>query len=190
MAISNTMIYFAQANIIIGATDTFSQRVESFAQFDLIAQGLTLITQIFVTTHLIKRLGVGWTLAILPLVTLAGFAVLALWPVYGVMAIFQAIHRATRYAVSRPARETLWSVLTPSDKYKAKPVVDVFLYRGGDVAGAGIDSAFAALGLALSWVAAATVPLAGVWIFMSMALARAQKEKDDELAGVAQEVQG
>ena len=58
----------------------------------------------------IRRLGIGATLAILPAVTVAGFAVLAVWPLYGVMALFQALHRATRHAVSRPARETLFSV--------------------------------------------------------------------------------
>ena len=177
MAISNTMIYFTQANVILDATDTFSQRVGSFAQFDMLAQIATLITQIFITTHLIRRLGVGWTLTILPVVTVAGFAALAIWPLYGVMAIFQALHRATRYAVSRPARETLFSVVPPAEKYKAKPVVDVFLYRGGDVAGAGIDGALRALGLGLVWVAAATVPLAAIWTMLSVALGRAQTRK-------------
>jgi AAA family ATP:ADP antiporter len=177
LAISNTLIYFTQANIILDSTDTFSQRVGSFAQFDALAQSLTLITQIFITTRVIKRLGVGWTLAILPLVTFAGFAVLAVWPLYGVMALFQALHRATRYAMSRPARETLFSVVPPSDKYKAKPLIDVFLYRGGDVAGAAIQGALSALGT-LTLMAAATVPFAGVWCALSVALGRAQQRKD------------
>jgi len=177
MAVSNTMIYFTQANIILGSTDSFSQRVAGFGFFDALTQVATLITQIFVTTHVIKKMGVGWTLAILPVVTMAGFAILSVWTVFGVMAIFQAIHRATRYAMSRPARETLFSVLTPSEKYKGKPIVDVFLYRGGDLAGVGVDSAFAALGLTLGWVAAATVPLAGAWTLLSRGLGRAQQRK-------------
>ena len=178
LAISNTLIYFTQANIILDNTDTFSQRLGSFAQFDMLAQIATLITQMFITTHLIRRLGVGWTLTILPLVTVTGFAVLAVWPVYGVMAIFQALHRATRYAVARPARETLFSVVPPAEKYKAKPLVDVFLYRAGDVTGAGIDGAFRALGLALGWVAAATVPLAAVWAVLAVGLGKAQARRD------------
>lgn len=178
LAISNTIIYFTQANIILEATDTFSQRVAGFAQFDMLAQIATLITQMFITTRLIRRLGVGWTLTVLPLVTVAGFAVLAVWPIFGVMAIFQALHRATRYAVARPARETLFSVVPPSEKYKAKPVVDVFLYRGGDVAGAGIDGALRALGLSLGWVAAATIPIATIWGMLSIALGRAQARRD------------
>ena len=177
LAISNTLIYFTQANIILENTDTFSQRVGGFAQFDALAQGATLITQIFITTRVIKRLGIGWTLAILPLVTVAGFAVLAIWPVYGVMAIFQALHRATRYAISRPARETLFSVVSPAEKYKAKPMIDVFLYRSGDVAGAGIQGMLSALGT-MTLMAAATVPFAAVWCVLSLALGRAQQNKD------------
>ncbi len=177
MAISNTLIYFTQANVILENTDTFSQRVSGFARFDMLAQVATLLTQIFVTTQVIKRIGVGWTLAILPLVTMAGFAILSIWTLYGVMAIFQAVHRATRYAVSRPARETLFSVVSPSEKYKAKPVVDVFLYRGGDVAGVGVDGLFAAMGMTLAWVAAATVPMAGMWAMLCVALGRAQQRR-------------
>jgi hypothetical protein len=60
--------------------------------------------------------------------------------------------------------------------------VDVFLYRGGDVAGVGVDSAFAALGLTLGWVAAATVPLAGGWVVLSNALGRRQVQKNEEAA--------
>ena len=178
MAISNTLIYFTQANIVLDDRDTLSGLIAGFAQFDAFAQAATLFVQIFVTTHVIKRIGVGWTLVILPVVTMAGFAILSAWTAFGVMAVFQAVHRATRYAISRPARETLWSVVSPSEKYKAKPFVDVFLYRGGDVAGTGVDGMFAAMGLTLAWVAAATVPVVGVWAVLCLALGRAQLAKD------------
>ena len=180
MAVANTMIYFTQANIILADSDTFSRLVGNFAEFDYVAQFATLVTQVLITTHVIRRVGVGWTLAVLPLVTLAGFAVLAVWPVYGVILIFSAVHRATRYAISRPSRETLFSVVTPSEKYKAKPVVDVFLYRFGDAAGAGIDGLFATLGLTLVWVAMSTAPLAAMWIALSIGMGRAQARRGAE----------
>ena len=177
MAISNTMIYFAEANLILNATDTFSQRVDSFAFFNFVAQAATLLLQVFVTARLIKWLGIGWTLSILALVTAVGFASLAVWPLLGVMLVFDAVHRATRYAISRPARETLFSVVTSREKYKAKPVVDVFLYRGGDVAGAGIDGVLAAFGLGVAALAMTAAPLAGLWIALSAGLATAQARK-------------
>lgn len=177
LAVSNTMIYFTQAHIVLSSADTFSERVQSFALFDALAESAVLLTQLFITTRIIKRLGVGWTLAILPLVTALGFAALALWPVFGMMALFQALHRGARHAISRPARETLFGVLTPADKYKAKPVVDVFVYRGGDVAGAGIDALLRVAGLTLTGIAAATVPLAVAWTALSVALGRAQARR-------------
>ncbi len=179
MAISNTLIYFTQANIILDETDTFSQRVGAFAFFDALTQTVTLFTQIFITTRVIRKLGVGWTLAILPLVTLAGFAVLAIWPLYGVMAVFQALHRATRYAISRPARETLFSVVPPAERYKAKPLIDVFLYRGGDLAGAGIQAVLAGLG-SLALMVASVTPFAAVWCALSVALGRTQTRRDPD----------
>jgi ATP:ADP antiporter, AAA family len=177
MAISNTLIYFTQANVVLDSTDNFSQRVGGFAQFDFLAQIATLFTQIFVTTQVIKRLGVGWTLSILPLVTVAGFAVLAVWPVYGVMAIFQALQRATRYAVTRPARETLFAVVPTAEKYKAKPVIDVFVYRSGDFLGTGIDAAFRVIGLTLTGIALAAVPFAALWSLLCLGLGRAQQDR-------------
>ncbi len=181
ISISNTLIYFTQASLVLQDADSFSGFITRFALFDVLAQSATLLTQMFITTHLIRRLGVGWTLSILPLVTMAGFTVLAIWPTIGVMAIFQALHRATRYAISRPARETLFSVVPASDKYKAKPVVDVFLYRGGDVAGAGIDGLLRTLGLSMTWLAAATVPMAGAWCALSLGLGLAQGRKAQQL---------
>src|SRR5690606_41994212 len=80
MAISNAMIYFTQARIFLESTDLFSERVRGFAQLDMLAEAATLLTQLFVTSRLISRFGIGWTLAVLPLVTVAGFAVLAFWP--------------------------------------------------------------------------------------------------------------
>ncbi len=184
MAISNTLIYFTQANIVLDRTDTFSQRVDAFATFDALAQTATLFTQIFITTRVIRRLGVGWTLAILPLVTLAGFAVLAIWPLYGVMVVFQALHRATRYAISRPAREALFSVVSSAERYKAKPLIDVFLYRGGDLAGAGIQAVLAGLG-SLALMVASVTPFAAVWCALSVAMGRAQTRRSPARDAVA-----
>jgi AAA family ATP:ADP antiporter len=98
--------------------------------------------------------------------------------VLAVMAIFQALHRAARYAVARPARETLFSVVPQAQKYKAKPVVDVFLYRGGDLAGMGLSKALAWAGLGMSGLALAALPLAALWGALSLGLGRAQTRRD------------
>lgn len=188
MAVSNTLIYFTQARLVTDAREELNQRVALFAQLDMWTQAATLLAQLFVTARLIRWFGVGLTLAVLPLVTVAGFTTLAWvsnlegvepWQIFGVFAAFNAIHRATRYAVARPARETLFSVIPASEKYKAKPIVDVFLYRGGDVAGAGVDKWLAGSTLLIGGVAMAAAPLAVFWGGLSVWLAWQQRQKAD-----------
>lgn len=177
MAVSNTLLYFTQANIVLESADEFSQRIAGFAQLDYASQLAVLLTQLFVTTHLIRKIGIGWTLAVLPALTLAGFAALAVWPVYGVLVIFSALHRAGRHAVARPSREALFSVVTPDEKYKAKSVVDVFLYRAGDLSGMGITKLLGLAGLGVAGMAFAAAPLAAVWIMLSLRLGAARARK-------------
>jgi len=178
LTVSNTLLYFTQAHVVLERADTFSERLASFAQLNMLTQTMALLTQVFITTHLIKRLGVGWTLSLMPLMLVAGFAVLAIWPIFAVFAMFQALFRAAEYATTRPARETLFSVIPVAQKYKAKPLIDVFIYRFGDLAGAGIDRALAALGAGLAVVAVSAVPLAAVWAALALALGRAQQRLD------------
>lgn len=184
MATSSTLIYFAKASFVFGETDTLSERIAAFGQLDAAAQALTLVCQLFITSRLIKRLGVGGTLIVLPAVTLAGFAALAIAPVWGVLVLFQALHRATRYAIARPARETLFTVVPDEDKYKAKPVLDVFVYRGGDVVGM-LLSAVTVSGLGVFAVIVAPVVLA--WSGLSAWLGKKQSDLGDDGEGVAAE---
>jgi AAA family ATP:ADP antiporter len=188
LAISNTLIYFTQAEIVVDGADELSERVGLFAQLDMWTQLATLFVQLFVTGQLIKRLGVGVALSLLPIVTVAGFGILAWvagrpgiesWQVFGVFAAFQAIHRATRYAVIRPARETLFSVVSDSEKFKAKPIVDVFLYRGGDVAGTGVERLVAWAGLGLAGMAFAVAPMAVLWGGLAIWLAAVQRTTEE-----------
>ncbi|MCA9303196.1 MAG: hypothetical protein KC996_03645 [Phycisphaerales bacterium] len=186
MAVSSTLVYFTGANIVVDAEEELESRIGLFAQLDLWTQVATLLVQLFVTGQIIKRLGVGVALCAMPIVTVAGFAVLAWvsgmggvegWQIFAVFAVFNAVHRATRYAVIRPARETLFSVVSTGEKYKAKPIVDVFLYRGGDVAGTGVERLIAGAGIGLMGMVFAAVPLAVLWGGLGIALAWMQRRK-------------
>ena len=186
IAISSTLIYFTQANIVIDAAEELESRVALFAQLDMWTQLATLLVQLFVTAQLIKRLGIAFALCVLPIVTIAGFSVLAWissrpgiepWQAFAVFAIFNATHRASRYAIIRPARETLFSVVTRQEKYKSKPIIDVFLYRGGDVAGTAIESLLAATVVGVIGMVYAVAPIAAFWTALSIMLARAQHNK-------------
>ncbi|MEM9661145.1 MAG: Npt1/Npt2 family nucleotide transporter [Planctomycetota bacterium] len=190
IAVSSTLVYFTQAELVVDAEDELSKRIALFGRLDLLAQVCTLGAQLFVTSRVIRFIGIGGTLGVLPAVTVAGFVVLWLaargdesepWLVFGVFAVFQALHRAVRYAVARPARETLFSVLSRDEKYKAKTVADTFLYRGGDVAGTGLYSALAtASAMTIGSIAFAAAPIALLWAMLGLVLAREQSRRAAE----------
>jgi len=173
-AVTATLVYFQQADITAHEFHDRAARTAFLAQMDLSVNVLTVIAQVLLTGRLLKWLGVGATLAMLPLVSLVGFVALALTPVLSLLAVFQVLRRAMNYAISRPAREVLFTVLRREDKYKAKSFLDTFVYRTGDQIGAWTYPLLGWLGLGfvgISWTAA---PLAGIWIALSLGLGRRQ----------------
>ncbi len=194
VAVSSTFIYFAGAEMVVDMEDELSGRLHLFAQLDVYKQVATLFFQLFVTSRLIKWIGIGGTLCVLPALTVAGFG--AVWVmgrgseawVWGTFAIFQGLHSACRYAFIRPARETLFSVLSEGEKYKAKTVLDMFVYRGGDVAGAAAQGGLVKLGVAaMGPLILVTAPMAGVWVVLAIALGVIQKRKADSPVGKKQQ---
>jgi AAA family ATP:ADP antiporter len=88
--------------------------------------------------------------------------------VLAVLVVFQALRRAGNFAIQRPAREVLYTVLPRTDKYKAKNFNDTFVYRVGDQLGAWSYTAIAWLGLGLSGLALTMVPLSAVWLLLAL----------------------
>lgn len=173
---TSTFLYFQQAHIVAAAFDDTAARTRLFATIDLIVALLTIAIQCGATGRLMRWLGVGGTLAVLPIVTFLGFLALALSPVLGVLVAFQALRRAANFAVSRPAREVLFTVVGAEEKYKAKNVIDTLVYRGGDAASGWLFTGLSSgLGLGLGAIALVTLPLAGLWIALALLLGRAQQ---------------
>jgi len=150
-------------------------RAALFARIDLWVNLLTLTLQIVVAGRLIPRIGVGITLTLLPILTVVGFLVLGWAPVLVVLVIFQVVRRAGNYALIRPARETLYTIVPLDQKYKAKSFIDTFVYRGGDALGAGVFDALIRAGLGLAGIAFTAAPIAAVWGVVGLFLGTAQQ---------------
>ena len=171
--VTSTFLYFQQADIVARVLRADPQaRTRLFANVDLAVNVLTLVTQVFVTGRLLRWLGVGLGLAFLPLLTLVGFAILASAPALAVVVVFQVLRRAANFALHRPAREVLYTVVPRTEKYKAKNFNDTFVYRLGDQAGAWSYTAIAWIGFGLSGLALAMVPLSAVWLVLALWLGR------------------
>jgi len=173
-AITSTLVYFQQADITAHQFHDRAARTAFFAQIDLSVNLLTIGVQIFLTGRLLKWFGVGLTLAFLPVLSMMGFLAMGFVPVIALLAIFQTLRRAGNFAVTRPAREVLFTVLRREDKYKAKSFIDTFVYRAGDQIGAWSYPVLTWLGLGLTGISFVAAPLAAIWCALSLWLGRRQ----------------
>jgi len=141
---------------------------------DLAVNVLTIVGQVFITGKLATRLGLSATLMLIPALVILGFVVLGLFPVLSVLVIFQVIKRAGNYAVTRPAREMLFTVVPKEDKYKSKNFIDTVVYRGGDAASGWAFAGLAGMGLSLSSIAFIAVPISAIWMLTGLILGKKQ----------------
>jgi ATP:ADP antiporter, AAA family len=173
--ITATFLYFQQATIVAQNFAERGAQTAFFATIDLLVNCLTLAVELFLTGRILRYFGVGLALAFLPLLTLCGFATLAFVPALSALVAFQVLRRSSDYAIARPAREVLYTVLPREDRYKAKNFIDTVVYRAGDQVGAWSYALLAAFGLGGAEVAAAAVVLSIVWLINGLWLGRKQE---------------
>lgn len=179
-SVTSTLIYFRQADLVRHLFQYDSDRTAFFATLDLVVNVLTLVTQLFITSRLIARYGTKLVLGLLPIITLLGFASLSIWPVAASIVMFSVLRRASNFALARPAREVLFTVLKREDKYKAKNVIDTAVYRAGDQVGAWSWAAMNTAGMSggmLLWLA---LPLSLIWLVNSQWLGRKQIQLEEK----------
>jgi AAA family ATP:ADP antiporter len=177
VAVMATFLYFTRLQMVAALGTDLDLRTTMFARIDMITQVATLVLQALVTGHLMQRLGVAVALALLPLTAALGFLGLALAGSLAALVAFEATFRAVQRGIMRPARETLFTIVARTDRYKAKAFIDTFVYRAGDVAGAQTEGLLARLGMGLAALASLAVPLAAAWLALGLWLGYAQRSR-------------
>ena len=172
-----TITYFAQANIVSANVHGAGEQTRIFAGIDLAVGLLSLVTQLFATGQVLRRLGTGFAAAALPAVYVVGFAALFSAPTLAVVIGLQVVQRWMNFAVANPARQVFFTVLDREEKYKAKNLIDVVIYRGSDALYGWVFDSLQALGLKLGGIALVALPLAAGWLALSTALGRAQESR-------------
>ncbi len=162
-----TFVYLRQAEIVKAALPDRAARTAFFAEVELWTGAATILVQGLLTARLLRWLGAGVVLAILPVAQGAGALALGASPTLGVATAVSAGSRAATHALSRPARELLFTAVSREDKYKAKNLIDTLVYRFGDFASAWLFRGLAVAGIA---AAAIAVPLAAAWVALALAL--------------------
>jgi AAA family ATP:ADP antiporter len=181
-AVLGTLMYFMKLRIVAEASADTDVRTAIFAGIDKWSQAATLLAQLFLTSRVLRSLGVGTSLAALPVAFGAGFVALAAAPTQAVMTLVESVTKAVRYAFATPARETLYTIVTRDAKYKAKAFIDTFGLRLGDVIGAYADFGLARLATAIgaasvTLASAGALPVVIVWGGLGLWLGREQRRR-------------
>jgi AAA family ATP:ADP antiporter len=174
-AVTSTFLYFQQAAVVSHSFANRAAQTQFFASVDLGVNVLTLAVQLFLTGRILKRFGVGTTLSLLPVFSVIGFGTVALIPTLTSVVAFQLVRRAGNFAIARPTREVLFTVLPREDRYKAKSFIDTAVYRLGDQLGAWSFALLTMLGLGLTQVSIVAAALSGGWLANSWWLGRRQE---------------
>lgn len=177
---ASTFLYFEQGRIVTEALSDTATRTRFFAMVDLAVSCLAIVLQVLVAGHFIKRFGVAAALILLPIAGLIAFAGIALWPSLWMLAAAQGVRRAIDYAIVRPAREVLFTVVSRAAKYKAKSVIETVVYRGGDVVSGWMFAWLTAAGIGFAGVTAIFAPVTAFWVWLAVWLGRRQERQAKE----------
>jgi len=171
-----TATYIYMAQLVSENFTTTDEQTQVFALLDAVTNALALIGQLVVVKHVVQRFGIGVSLAVLPIVSVVGFAILAANPVFIVIALLQVARRSITFGLGKPTSDMLYSVVSPEEKYKAKNFTETALYRGGDLVGAWVVRMMAGLGL--NGISLVCVPLAAIWTAIAFWLGKDYKRRD------------
>lgn len=170
--VTSSFLYILQAKLVDTMASGAAARTTAFANIELWVQLVTLLIQAFVTGRLISKLGLAVAMAVAPVLTALGFLSLALVPAILLFVGVRALRGAAHYGLERPSREILFTTVTREEKYKAKSFIDTVVYRGGDVVGGWMEGGLSALGLGAGGVLLTAMPMAGLWLAISVYLSR------------------
>jgi len=170
--VTATLLYFQAVDFAAKATQQTSSHIQFFANIDLWVNAISLVLQVFFTSRLIKYIGITAVLCFLPLVTLLGFAYLALAPSMLAITLAQIARRIANFSLARPVREILFTACSREDRYKAKNFIDTVVYRSGDQIGSWGYFALLSLGLVVTQIPLLAMVLCVAWLINSMWLGR------------------
>ena len=184
LSFAGTVIYLIQAKVVADASSDPSQRLVIFSNINIAVGVFTILIQFVASGRLIARFGTGPAAAFLPLVFLVGFLILAAQPVLLVVTLFNAVQRAANFGVANPARESLFTVLSRDEKFKAKNIVDGAIFRVADAANAWVYKIMA-LVMMVPMIAVTTAAICAGWLVLSLGLGKSQEKRARQQAEAA-----
>jgi AAA family ATP:ADP antiporter len=168
MTFISTVVYTQLGDLITKAFTDHNARTQAYATIELVVNSLAVVIQLIGTGRIINRFGVTLGLMLNPIIMVFAFLAIAFSPVLMILGSLQILRRVAEYAVAKPTREMLFTVVDQESKYKAKNVIDTVVYRGGDLvasfASVGVLNGFGDIGLAVLGVVVSLVWFPIAWL--------------------------
>jgi ATP:ADP antiporter, AAA family len=172
----STFLYLEQQAFVAKVFATRDERTRFFSDVDFWVQTFSLITQLFIVGRLFKWIGHRALLVSVPLIMTLGYAVFALTPTFAVLVGVFAVRRVGEYGITRPCRDSLYTVCTREEKYKAKSLIDTFIYRGGDATSASAYQLITGtLGFGPAGVGWVGAGISAAWVMLALALGKSHE---------------
>ena len=179
----STFLYLEQQAFVAKAFATADERTRFFGGIDFWVQAASLLMQLLFFGRLFKWVGLRAMLVSVPVIMTAGYALVALAPGFMVLVVVYAVRRVGDYALTRPCRDALFTVVSREEKYKAKSLIDTFVYRGGDALSGSLykelTGSFGAGPAAIGWLGAV---ISALWSVLALALGKAQEQRRSVIA--------
>ncbi len=160
----STFLYLEQQALVAQVFQDRDAQTAFFSRIDFWVQAGSLVIQLFLFGRLYRWFGFRTLIVSIPLLMMFGFGMLALFPSFAVLVGVLMVRRIGEYSITRPSRDTLYTVVTREEKYKAKSLIDTFVYRGGDATAASVHALVkSTFGFGLSGVAVVGALIAAAW---------------------------
>jgi len=167
-----TALYMFMAQLVEQAIPTADEQTRFFSNINNATNALALIGQLLIVKHVVRRFGIGTSMSLLPIASIAGFVLLAIEPTLAIVALLTVLRRALGFGFSKPTTDMLYSVVTPEEKYKTKNFIDTAVYRSGDLIGTWSVKGFVVAGLAIPAISLVMLPFAAIWAYVALWLGR------------------
>ncbi len=181
-----TALYMFTAQLVEHAITDADAQTQFFSNINNATNALALVGQLLVVKHVVSRFGVGVSLALMPVVSIAGFAILAVYPTLAAVAILTIARRGLGFGFTKPTTDMLYSVVTPEEKYKTKNFIDTAVYRGGDLIGTWSVRGLTTLGIGMSAISWIMVPITALWAIVALWLGRDYRRRAELGIGAKQ----
>lgn len=176
--VMSSFVYFELKNVMVEYDR--ATRAQYWGMMDLSVNSLAIFTSLFATSRLATRFGLAVTLALVPVIMVFGWIAVAIAPGIGLLIGLQIIRRAGNYAITRPGREMLFTGVGRETRFKTKPVIDIVVYRGGDVlAGWSYTGLAQGIGFGLGAIAWVAALIALCWTLVAIFLGRRFESKSN-----------